>query len=209
MIIELPISIGEAIDKLTILDIKSQKIKDDRINDIKKEYNSIYSKLKIFIDKYSELYNSMKKINLIIWEQMDLLRDGNIDDLEFMNLSRECIKSNDIRFRIKKKINLISNSTLKEQKSYKINSLVIEINCSDITLLLNPIKYFSYVYDEIIINSNHVDELKKFFFYDTTIKYNQLNNKYTKKITFTKKKYELNEIYEIMNINEEIINKYL
>ena len=46
----------------------------------------------------------MKKINLIIWDQMDTLRDGSISDEYYMRLCRECINNNDIRFRIKNKI---------------------------------------------------------------------------------------------------------
>ena len=95
---------------------------------VENEYNILYEKLKEFIEKYNELYNSMKKINIIIWKQMDDLRDNATFDENYMKLCKECIDSNDIRFRIKNKINLISNSFLKEEKSYKINRLLIELN---------------------------------------------------------------------------------
>lgn len=210
----LPVSLGEAIDKLTILDIKCDKIIDIRKIDVKKEYDILYESLKEFIQTYHTLYKSMKKVNLIIWEQMDVLRDGNISDADYMKLCKECIVSNDVRFRIKNKINLISNSALKEQKSYKINRLRINLNCSSdyIRLFIEPIRYFSYVYDEIIIqSSNDISELNQFFDYDNTIKYNidvsnieikqhfnfQANNSYTVK-----------EIYEIMNITEKMLQLF-
>ena len=69
-LIYLPISIGEAIDKLTILDIKLDKIHDIRRNDVKKEYDMLYDKLSIFIEKYKGLYLQMKHINLLIWNMM-------------------------------------------------------------------------------------------------------------------------------------------
>jgi hypothetical protein len=209
-ILSLPVSIGEAIDKLTILHIKCDKITDQRKIDVQKEYDILYEKLKDFVVKFDELYCSMKKINLIIWHQMDVLRDGNTSDEDYMKLCRECIESNDIRFRIKNKINLISNSALKEQKSYKVNRLVIHLNCNEeyFHLLIKPIKYFSYIYDEIIIQSKkNIELIRDTFSYDNTIKYNmELNELDIKQqFNFQNDCYTINEIYKIMNINEDTI----
>jgi hypothetical protein len=210
-ILTLPVSLGEAIDKLTILDIKCDKITDHRKIDVQKEYNILYEKLNGFIETYNELYISMKKINLLIWDQMDTIRDINISDEDYTKLCRECIDSNDIRFRIKNKINLISNSSLKEQKSYKINRLMIELNCNEdcIYLFIEPIKYLSYIYDEIIIKSSkNISLIKETFYYDNTIKYNiELKEVDFKQIyLFQHNSYLINEIYEIMNINKKIFD---
>lgn len=207
-ILYLPVSLGEAIDKLTILHIKCDKIRDHRKMDVKKEYDILYDKLKEFIEKYNTLYESMKKINLIIWNQMDILRDGTTSDEDYMKLCKECIESNDIRFRIKNKINLISNSTLKEQKSYKVNRLAIHLNCIEeyMDLFIEPIKYLSYIYDEIIIQSKqNIDKIRDIFHYDNTIKYNtELNGLDIKdEFTFNSDNYNLNDIYKIMNISEK------
>lgn len=207
-ILSLPVSLGEAIDKLTILHIKCDKITDYRKMDVQKEYNILYEKLKDYIVKFDELYCSMKKINLIIWHQMDVLRDGNTSDEDYMKLCRDCIESNDIRFRIKNKINLISNSDLKEQKSYKVNRLVIYLNCNEeyFHLFIEPIKYFSYIYDEIIIQSSkNIDNFRNIFDYDNTIKYNiELNGLDIKKeYMFENDNYTLIDIYQIMNITEQ------
>jgi len=213
MIIELPVSLGEAIDKLTILHIKCDKITDERKIDVKLEYNILYEKLKDFIVKYNALYNSMKKVNLIIWDQMDILRDGTTSDEEYMKLCRECIETNDIRFRIKNKINLISKSNLKEQKSYKINRLIIELNCDEqyLDLFVDPIKYFSYIYDEITIKSKkNIKLIRDTFYYDNTIKYNiEINELEIKQqFHFQNDCYTINEIYKIMNINEDTIKLF-
>lgn len=116
----LPVSLGEAIDKLSILQIKCENITDVRKLDVEKEYAALYDILKEFVVRYAELYESMLATNRVIWQQMDVLRDGSISDVEYTRLCRECIVTNDMRFRIKNKINLISNSELREQKSYKI-----------------------------------------------------------------------------------------
>lgn len=213
MHLSLPVSLGEGIDKLTILDIKCEKILDKRKIDVQKEYDILYEKLKRFIEEYNELYISMRKINLLIWNQMDVLRDGNISDEDYTKLCRECIDSNDIRFRIKNKINLISNSEIKEQKSYKINRLFIKLNCNQecISLFIKPIKYFSFIYDEIIIeSSNNIEEIKNTFYYDNTIKYNieliEINIK--QEYIFDKNYYIIDEIYDIMNINNNKLNLF-
>lgn len=207
-ILYLPVSLGEAIDKLTILHIKYDKITDHRKIDVKKEYDILHDKLKVFVEKYNTLYESMKKINLIIWNQMDVLRDGTTSHEHYMKLCKECTESNDIRFRIKNKINLISNSVLKEQKSYKVTRIVIYLNCNKeyIDLFIEPIKYFSYIYDEIIIQSTqNINKIRDIFNYDNTIKYNtELNGLDIKQeYMFNNDNYSLNDIYKIMNINEK------
>lgn len=212
-IIELPVSLGEAIDKLTILDIKCDKITDDRKIDVQKEYDILHETLKEFIETYKELYLSMKKINLIIWNQMDVLRDGTTIDELYMKLCKECIDNNDIRFRIKNKINLISNSELKEQKSYKINRLLIELNCNveHLHLFIKPIQYFSYIYDEIIIqSSNDISLINDTFYYDNTIKYNTGSIDLDIKLVFIfeKNTYDMTQIYDVMNINEQLLQTF-
>jgi hypothetical protein len=207
-ILYLPVSLGEAIDKLTILDIKLDNIKDERQIDVKIEYDLLFDKLKLFIDKYNNLYISMKKVNLIIWNQMDNIRDINIKDDKYIKLCKECIEMNDIRFRIKNKINLISSSIIKEQKGYKLSSLIIVFNILNfkytknyLNIFINSIKYLSYIYDEIKIidNYNNINNyLIKYFNYDTTIKFiESLNNN----INFNKK-IEIN----ISDITNDITN---
>lgn len=208
--LELPVSIGEAIDKLTILDIKCDKITDNRKVDVEKEYSMLMCKLEKFITKYPDLYNSMKKINLSIWHQMDILRDHDLNDKEYGKLSRECVINNDIRFRIKNKINLLSNSLLKEQKSYKTNTLVIELECNEniTNLFIRPIKYYSLIYDEIIIISpgKNVETLQNYFNYDTTIKFNVKYAHYKKKYILTDENYTIDEVLQKMELTETILN---
>jgi hypothetical protein len=212
MIINLPISIGEAVDKLTILDIKLEKITDCRKNDVKKEYDMLYVHLEPIIIKFNDLYQTMKRVNLIIWDQMDILRDGSVDDARYLKKCKECIEYNDIRFRVKNKINYVSNSSLKEQKSYKINRILIEINneIPNISDFFKPIKYYSFIYDEIVIISNNT-ELKTTFEYDPTIIFNDTNSleNSKKQFVFTNNFYNDSEILTIFELNDELINMIL
>jgi hypothetical protein len=209
----LPVSLGEAIDKLTILDIKLDKITDNRKLDVKKEYEILYEKLKDFIEKYQNLYNTMKKVNLLIWDMMDTLRDGDVDENLYLKVCKECIEYNDIRFRVKNKINYVSNSLLKEQKSYKINRLIIIINknLNNNETLLNIIKYFSFIYDEInIISELDLSCYKNYFSYDNTILFkSNLENEsfeYKSKLVIENEEYNTDEIYKLFNITENEIN---
>ena len=110
------------------LDIKLSKITDNRKIDVNNEYNLLYDKLKEIVIKYNDLYQTMKKVNKTIWDMMDILRDKQVDNNTYLTVCKDCIEYNDVRFRVKNKINNISKSILKEQKSYKINRLVIIIN---------------------------------------------------------------------------------
>ena len=211
----LPVSLGEAIDKITILDIKLDKIIDNRKTDVQKEYDLLYEKLKEFIIKYENLYKTMKKVNLLIWDMMDILRDGNVDEESYLKVCKECIEYNDIRFRVKNKINYVSKSLLKEQKSYKINRLIIVINkeSNNNKIFLNIIKYLSFIYDEIIIISDfNLDYLKKYFNYDITILFKSTVE--TEIIDYKcrvviEKEYIEDELYKLFNITEKEINKII
>jgi hypothetical protein len=210
-ILYLPVSLGEAIDKLTILDIKYDKIKDNRRNEVKIEFDMLYEKLKDLVEKYNMYYKIMKQINLDIWDMMDILRDSNISNEDYLIKCKECIEANDVRFRIKNKINFVSNSLLKEQKGYNTLRTVFDINNYIIEEkdLYNIIKYYSFLYDELIILSdeNNINILKNDFVYDPTIFiYNEYNGNYKKIISFSDK--NINEIYDELNIDNKIIENY-
>lgn len=210
-ILFLPVSLGEAIDKLTILDIKYDKIKDNRKNEVKIEFDMLYDKLKDFVEKYNMYYKIMKQINLDIWIMMDILRDSNISNEDYLVKCKECIEANDIRFRIKNKINFVSNSVLKEQKGYNVLRVVFDITKYIIGKkdLYNIIKYYSFLYDELIIlcNEDNINILNNEFEYDPTILiYSEYNGDYKKMISFSEK--NINQIYNELNIDNKIIENY-
>jgi len=208
--IELPVSLGEAFDKLTILDIKYNKIIDERKNIVKIEYDLLVDKLNEYITQYNEMYNSMKKVNLLLWDIMYILRDGHINDDLYLKICKETIIYNDVRFRIKNKINYMSNSILKEQKGYKINRCIINVK-NDIEIT-NFIKYFSFIYDEIIIESEYtLTQLIEHFNYDKTILFtnNCKNNEYKKKVIIENKNYSQEELYELFGVTYTEINSIL
>jgi hypothetical protein len=202
----LPVSLGEGIDKLTILDIKLDKIKDERKHDVQMEYDLLYDKLKGFIIKYENLYKTMKHVNLLIWDMMDILRNETTNEIQYLQICKECTDYNDVRFRVKNKINCISGSVIKEQKSYKINRVVIELNTliqSSESIFVKIVKHLSFMYDEIWISSDlPQDLLKEYFNYDTTILFK--NSIHTNNKIIVENEIAL---YELFNIQpDKLIN---
>jgi hypothetical protein len=161
--VHLPTSIGEAIDKLTILDIKLERISDaNRKADVQREHDALlkHDMLNSFVQTHADLYNTMKKANAIIWDMMDVLRDSasRISGEEYLKTCKDCIEFNDIRFRIKARINQASNSELREQKSYKTTVFKLAIigmhdshaHISTVQRILQrPLQYYGILYDEV------------------------------------------------------------
>jgi hypothetical protein len=121
--IEIPVSIGELFDKITILQIKKEKIKSvEKLENVNKELNLLLQKSNAFnISDIQTQYDELKKVNLILWEVEDKIRKKekeNCFDELFINLARTVYIENDKRAELKRKINEIMNSNLIEEKEY-------------------------------------------------------------------------------------------
>ena len=117
-----PISLGELIDKITILQIKKEKIKGKQLQNILKEYSSLIQILQeSSFQIEGRLIEELKIINLHLWDIEDQIRKKeNLKeyDKNFIELARSVYKKNDTRASIKKKINRKYNSEIIEEKSY-------------------------------------------------------------------------------------------
>ena len=119
------ISIGELLDKISILEIKMEKIKDNaKREEVKKEYDilkKIQSDSIEITGELKKLFDSLKKVNSIMWDIEDKVRicEKNKDFGEkFIELARGVYFNNDKRSRIKLEINKKLNSNLVEVKEY-------------------------------------------------------------------------------------------
>ena len=124
MIIEAPISLGELVDKITILKIKTRNISDPlKLENVRKELKqliSVLSNAKI-PDIYFE-FQSLENINAELWDIEDKIRIKESKkefDQEFIKLARSVYVTNDKRAKVKKEINLKVGSDLVEEKSYE------------------------------------------------------------------------------------------
>ena len=119
------ISAGELIDKITILNIKKEKItNNEKLVEIEKELKSLkdtFNKKIIPNNSLLELMEQLKKINLMLWDIEDGKRNAEKNkkfDERFIELARNVYKFNDERAEIKLKINNLLGSNIKEVKSY-------------------------------------------------------------------------------------------
>ncbi len=120
------ISAGELIDKITILEIKKEKISnEEKLVEVNKELISLNETLKKSINnesKISSFKNDLKNINLKLWDIEDGKRSAeknNKFDGKFIELARSVYKFNDERAKIKLAINNALGSNIKEVKSYE------------------------------------------------------------------------------------------
>lgn len=119
MLVNCPISVGEYLDKYSILLVKLQKINDpEKLADVKKELEMIKnvilidSDLQLFLD---ELYHC----NLRSWENNEVRRSAIfVDDNVFLESCKKEMELNNQRYVIKKKINILCNSEIVERKGH-------------------------------------------------------------------------------------------
>jgi len=120
-----PVSVGELMDKITILEIKSERIKNPRqLENIAHELGALRGVHvgTIGLAMLGKLSAELKQVNAKLWDVEDAIREcearGDFGD-SFIELARAIYRLNDERARLKKEINVASGSRLMEEKSYK------------------------------------------------------------------------------------------
>jgi len=122
--VTIPVSVGELVDKLSILHVKQMKVvNEEKLSFINKEFELIYNMSSIYFDNEEilNLYRQLIDVNLKLWEVEDELRTIETTknfDSHFIELARKVYYINDDRFLLKNKINELTNSEVREQKDY-------------------------------------------------------------------------------------------
>lgn len=122
--INVPVSVGELIDKLSILQVKKTKVKNsEKLEYIKKEFELLYNLSAEYLNDMTieNLYHDLVTTNSNLWEIEDRLRvlekDGRFEG-EFIDLARKVYFTNDKRFELKNEINALTSSEIREVKEY-------------------------------------------------------------------------------------------
>jgi predicted nucleic acid-binding Zn-ribbon protein len=118
MKIQIPVSVGELIDKITILEIKSLFTDDKYVERELNELRKIKDTLKVSLIEHTE---RLREVNQKLWKIEDKIRKLEKEqrfDSEFIELARSVYILNDERSKVKKEINEITNSTIREVKVY-------------------------------------------------------------------------------------------
>ena len=122
--INIPVSIGELIDKLSILQVKKTKISNpEKLAYVNKEFELLYNLSAEYLDdsEVENLYHMLVNTNSVLWEIEDRLRvleQSSKFEGEFVDLARKVYFTNDKRFEHKNQINLLTSSEIREVKEY-------------------------------------------------------------------------------------------
>ncbi len=119
---KIEVSNGEIIDKLTIIQIKIERIRDEaKLKNLKKEYEILSKASSSIISMEDPLYKSLYKVNCELWEIEDRIRELEMKKdfgKDFIETARAVYIKNDLRSVIKREINMKTSSGLTEEKSY-------------------------------------------------------------------------------------------
>jgi len=120
---QIEVSNGEIADKLTIIEIKLERIKDSlKLANLRKEYDILNDAVASVIDKNHQFYKDLYIINNQLWDIEDHIRDlERVKDFgdDFVQTARSVYFINDKRSDVKRKINELTGSNLTEEKSYE------------------------------------------------------------------------------------------
>lgn len=160
---KIEVSIGEAIDKLSILEIKMKKIIDENKKiEIQKEIN-VLQECDGYKSKNNFYYNLLMYVNEKIWDMTDIIKSITIDDPQFSLISNKIFEFNQKRFRIKNWFNLLNDSNIKEQKSYTCTHCKIVVDDEDTFFnKLAEINYLSIEYDVLTFESPLISTIREF-----------------------------------------------
>lgn len=124
--VSVPISLGELVDKITILEIKSEQIKiPEKLVNIRAELKLLQDRLAAAVQDITainEQYDDLRKTNAALWNIEDEIRvceKNKQFDEKFIRLARAVYVTNDRRFELKRQINELLGSELVEEKSYE------------------------------------------------------------------------------------------
>ena len=123
--INVPVSPGELLDKITILEIKTEQISDsEKLNNVKTELDllsQVWNQSAAGTDAVRQLKQSLKATNMNLWDIEDRIRIKEARkefDQEFVELARSVYVQNDKRAATKKEINVLLGSAIMEEKAY-------------------------------------------------------------------------------------------
>lgn len=167
---DVKVSIGEAVDKYNILELKMKKIFDEnKKKEIEKEL-SILHICYYYKDTYPFYYNMLTYVNEKIWNMTDEIKTMTPDNPQFAYIANDIFEYNQKRFRIKNWFNLIINSGIKEQKSYGSKHCAIVIDDENVIYdRIAEINYLALEYDVITFQSPYISNIKQIFTLPTFI----------------------------------------
>jgi hypothetical protein len=157
MLIE--ISIGEGLDRYSILEIKQKEITDKRKKvHIANELQSL-SELTIHKETFHYYYELLLSINTQIWNHTNTIKSMTPDNTGFSTISHSIFELNQSRFRLKNIMNQLSESNIQEQKSYGATQVEITLTDSD-PIDLAMLSNMSLQYDTVVVRCSKIKQME-------------------------------------------------
>lgn len=153
---QIDVSLGEIVDKYSILEIKSKKIQDiNRLTYVKKEMDLLNPLISDLVRKYRFHYECLYNINTEIWEITDDVKSGKLSGEDQYKKYQDAFTLNEYRFRIKAKFDKLGKSEIREQKSYSTVCIGIEALplYLEYTNLNAKIRALTLIYDDVVVQS--------------------------------------------------------
>ena len=147
-------SIGEALDKLTILHINLDSIPDKRREDVLREYTDLRKTIgEELLEKDSFHYQKLLEINRIMWKIQDELHGKQGEKEREFYLMKQLAVENQRRFRLKKVLNMNLGSLHKEQKGYaeKRCFILSHLGMGDLIFLNEAVRFLATLFDEVVL----------------------------------------------------------
>ena len=142
------ISIGEALDRLSILEIKMTELSAEKKSYVQKEIDTL-SGIMEYKTKFKYYYTLLFRVNKLIWDKTNIIKALLVSDA-FAVQAKEIFDLNQSRFRLKNVINKLCSSNIQEQKSYGLTCVYVYIKTgSDIDI--GKLTYLSLNYDIVHI----------------------------------------------------------
>lgn len=146
------ISCGEALDRLSILEIKISEIQDMKKRiEIQKEIDSL-SEILPTKQVLLYYYNLLLRVNKKIWDLTNEIKATTKSDARFGDLAHTIFELNQSRFRVKSVLNRISSSRIQEQKSYGLTEVYIRVEPEHTDTILDTLSELSLRYDIVNVD---------------------------------------------------------
>lgn len=164
----LEVSVGEAVDKYSILEIKKHKIQSIvKLKAIFTEINTLHE-CKKYISMQPFLYSLLVHVNTVVWDTTDQIKKLSPirEPALFAQLSHKIFEYNQMRFRLKNNFNILASSNIREQKSYTEDMYYIKVDNSDTIYKKIPeLNYLLIKHDHItfICDSDTEQVIKQLF----------------------------------------------
>ena len=217
-VVSCEVSVGEAVDKLTILQIKQKYIKDlIKLQNVNREYSMLYALLEPQLKHISLYYNILQNINEDIWKLQDTIRDNraHLSDSEVGSLCQQVLDENDRRFRVKNMINVLCESLHKEQKGYnpRILSIALDTNKTNklqLQWLLPALHFYLTCYDVVkIYCGEKTQQDLQTIFESQELTFDELKPNVTVDVDLTSIHFgSCIDLYKHLNLSLEIFDKY-